>query len=49
VLALPAVRERLEQLGFEVDGRGAAAYAAHIRAEAARWTPIIRAIGARAD
>ena len=49
VLAAPAVRERLVQLGFEVDGRGAAQYAAFIRAEAERWTPIIRAIGAKAD
>jgi tripartite-type tricarboxylate transporter receptor subunit TctC len=49
VLAAPAVRERLVQLGFEIDGRGAAQYAAFIRSEAERWTPIIRAIGAKAD
>jgi tripartite-type tricarboxylate transporter receptor subunit TctC len=49
VLATPVVRERLVQLGFEVDGRGAAAYSAFIRSEAERWTPIIRAIGAKAD
>lgn len=49
VLATSAMRERLSQLGFEVDGRGAAQYAAHIQTEAARWTPIIRAIGAKAD
>ena len=49
VLATPSVRESLVRLGFEVDGRGAAAYAEHIRTEAARWTPIIKAIGARAD
>jgi tripartite-type tricarboxylate transporter receptor subunit TctC len=49
VLANPTVRERLTGLGFDVDGRGAAQYAAFIRSEAERWTPIIRAIGARAD
>jgi tripartite-type tricarboxylate transporter receptor subunit TctC len=49
VLTAPAVRERLVSLGFEVDGRGAAQYAAFIRSEAERWTPIIRAIGAKAD
>jgi len=43
------VRERLSQLGFEIDGRGSAQYTAFIQAEAARWTPIIRAIGAKAD
>ncbi len=41
--------KKLAQLGFEVDGRGAAPYAEFIRTEAARWTPIIRAIGAKAD
>jgi tripartite-type tricarboxylate transporter receptor subunit TctC len=49
VLAMPAVRERLTQLGFRVDGRGAAAYRDYIRAEAERWTPVIRSLGIRAD
>ena len=48
-LRAPDVRERLTQLGFEIDGRGAADYAAFIRSETERWTPIIRAIGAKAD
>jgi tripartite-type tricarboxylate transporter receptor subunit TctC len=48
-LKAPDVRERLTQLGFQIDGRGAADYAAFIRSEAERWTPIIRAIGAKAD
>ena len=49
VLAIPAVRERLTQLGFKVDGRGAAAYRAYIRAEADRWSPVIRSLGIKAD
>jgi tripartite-type tricarboxylate transporter receptor subunit TctC len=49
VLAIPLVRERLTQLGFQVDGRGAAAYRAYIRAEAERWTPVIRSLGIKAD
>jgi tripartite-type tricarboxylate transporter receptor subunit TctC len=49
VLAIPAVHERLTQLGFHVDGRGAAAYRAYIRAEAERWTPVIRSLGIKAD
>jgi tripartite-type tricarboxylate transporter receptor subunit TctC len=49
VLAVPAVRERLTQLGFHVDGRGADAYRAYIRAEAERWTPVIRSLGIKAD
>ena len=44
-----AVRERLTQLGFHVDGRGAAAYRAYIRSEAERWTPVIRSLGIKAD
>jgi tripartite-type tricarboxylate transporter receptor subunit TctC len=48
-LAMPAVRERLTQLGFHVDGRGADAYRTFIRAEAERWTPVIRSLGIRTD
>ncbi len=48
-LATPTVRERLTQLGFRVDGRGADAYRAFIRAEAARWTPVIRSLGIKTD
>jgi tripartite-type tricarboxylate transporter receptor subunit TctC len=48
-LAMPIVRERLTQLGFQVDGRGAAAYRAFIRSEAERWTPVIRSLGIKAD
>jgi tripartite-type tricarboxylate transporter receptor subunit TctC len=49
VLAIPTVRERLTQLGFHVDGRGADAYRAYIRREAERWTPVIRSLGIKAD
>lgn len=45
----PAVRERLTALGFEVGASTPQEFAAFIREEAGRWTPIIRASGARAD
>jgi tripartite-type tricarboxylate transporter receptor subunit TctC len=48
-LTTPTVRARLTQLGFHVDGRGADAYRAFIRAEAERWTPVIRSLGIKAD
>jgi tripartite-type tricarboxylate transporter receptor subunit TctC len=48
-LAMPTVRERLTQLGFHVDGRGADAYRTFIRAEAERWTPVIRSLGIKTD
>jgi tripartite-type tricarboxylate transporter receptor subunit TctC len=49
VLAMPAVRERLTQLGFHIDGRGAAAYRAYIRHEGERWAPVIRSLGIKTD
>ena len=48
-LAMPTVRERLTQLGFHVDGRGADAYRTFIRAEAERWTPVIRSLDIKTD
>jgi tripartite-type tricarboxylate transporter receptor subunit TctC len=45
----PAVRERLERLGFEVVASSPEAFASLIRAETERWSRIIRETGARAD
>ena len=45
----PAVRERLSALGFEVGATTPRDFAAFIRDETQRWTPILRATGVRAD
>lgn len=49
VLATPDVRERLALLGLEVTASTPQAHAAHIQAELARWTPVIKASGMRID
>ena len=49
ILAMPDVRERLALLGLEVSGSTPEAHAAHIQAELARWTPVIKASGMRID
>ncbi len=43
------MRERLNQLGFEVVGGTPEAFGALIQSETARWAKIIRASGAKAD
>ena len=48
-LARPEVRERLTSLGFEPLGNSAAASAAQIRSEAAKWAGVIRDAGIKAE
>ena len=43
VLAMPAVRERFQQLGVETAGGTAASFAAHLVAERVRWREAVRA------
>ena len=45
----PAVRERLEQLGFEVVASSPEEFGKRIRDETARWARIIRESGVKAD
>lgn len=45
----PALRDRLTALGFAVGATTPRDFAAFIRDETERWTPILRATGARAD
>ena len=45
----PEVKERLATQGAEVVGSTPQEFAAHIRAEAARWSKVIKAAGIRAD
>lgn len=49
VLALPDIRERVAQLGFDVVGNTSEAYAALVRADITKWQKVVKASGARAD
>ena len=48
-LAVPEVRERLSKLGLEPTGGSAADLAARMVQDTARWSPIVKASGFRAD
>lgn len=48
VLGDPAMRASLTGQGFEVTGGTAAAFGAHLRAEAERWPTLVRRLGVRA-
>jgi tripartite-type tricarboxylate transporter receptor subunit TctC len=45
----PDVRERLIQQGYEVHGSTPAEYAAYIRREIERWTPVVKAAGIKPE
>ena len=49
VLALPEIRERVAQLGFDVVGNTPEAYAALVRGDIAKWQKVVKASGAKAD
>ena len=49
ILAMPEVRERLAALGLEPIPSSPEQHAAQIKAEFARWTPIIKSTGMRVD
>jgi tripartite-type tricarboxylate transporter receptor subunit TctC len=49
ILAEPAVKARLEQVGVEVAGSTPEQLAAQMRAETELWGPIIRAAGIKSD
>jgi tripartite-type tricarboxylate transporter receptor subunit TctC len=49
VLAQPDVRERLIRQGYEVHGSTPAEYAAYIRREVERWTPVAKAAGIKLE
>ena len=49
VLALPDIRERVAQLGFDVVGNTPEAYAALIRNDIAKWQRVVKASGAKTD
>ncbi|WP_135468277.1 Bug family tripartite tricarboxylate transporter substrate binding protein [Crenalkalicoccus roseus] len=47
-LGAAALRQRLQEAGFRVSARDRAGFAAHIRAETARWAEVVRRTGFRA-
>jgi tripartite-type tricarboxylate transporter receptor subunit TctC len=48
-LMAPDVKQRLENLGFEIVASTPEAFAAYIRTEIARWAKVVKASGARAE
>ena len=49
VLAAPDMKSRMLDLGFEPVGGAAELFGEHIRAEIAKWAPIIKAAGLKVD
>ena len=49
VHADPHVKERLEQMGFDVSGQSGAEFAASLRAGEERWAKVVKATGFRAS
>jgi tripartite-type tricarboxylate transporter receptor subunit TctC len=49
VLAAPAVRDKLPELGLIVAGGTPGEFAAHIRKEAARWAEVVKRSGAKLE
>jgi tripartite-type tricarboxylate transporter receptor subunit TctC len=49
VLALPEIRDRVVQLGFDAVGNSPEAYAAIVRADIAKWQRVVKQSGARAE
>lgn len=48
-LALPEVKQRLENLGFEIVASPPDAFAAYIKTEIAKWAKVVKASGAKAQ
>ena len=49
VLAIPATRDRLAEVGGQAGALPPEEYTASIRSEAARWEPLVRASGATVE
>ena len=49
ILLRPDVQERLHGLSMDIIASGPAEYRAFIQAQLARWTPLVKASGARVE
>jgi tripartite-type tricarboxylate transporter receptor subunit TctC len=49
LLAEPAIREKMEQIGVAVVGSTQAELARHLRAETELWGPVIKAANIRSE
>jgi tripartite-type tricarboxylate transporter receptor subunit TctC len=49
VLKIPEVKERLENVGFELVGGTPDAFAAYIRSEIEKWARVVKASGIKAE
>jgi tripartite-type tricarboxylate transporter receptor subunit TctC len=49
VLAMPDVKEKIVQLGFDVVGNTPEQYAAIVKSDIAKWTKVVKASGAKPD
>jgi tripartite-type tricarboxylate transporter receptor subunit TctC len=45
----PAVKERLEQMGFDISGQSGAEFAASLKAGEERWARVVKATGFKAS
>ena len=48
-LALPEVKQRLENLGYDIVASPPDVFAAYIKTEIAKWAKVVKASGARAE
>ena len=49
VLKIPEVKERLENVGFEIVGGTPEAFAQYIRSEIEKWARVVKASGIKAE
>ncbi len=49
IMSSPAIRQRMESVGFVVPVQGAKPYTAFVKAEMERWTSVIKTAGIKAE
>ena len=49
IMASPAIRQRMESVGFVVPAQGSRPYTAFVQAELERWTTVIRSAGIKPE